>query len=347
MLADQGSEKIFEKKPIRETPIQVWGRVLLVVALIGFMGAYFWVSYKGEHSQILIQEKMLSQHDDLFGIYHGTAGEAWAVGKYGIILHTKDGGRNWKEQVSGTVQPLSAVSFIDNQTGFTVGNEGIILKTQDGGLSWKTQSSGVKDYLVGVQALDKDKAYAVGGFGTFLSTSDGGTTWVKHKFSWEKLIPQIIEQMLEVEPNLNAVCFVNPEVGWVVGEFGLILHTTDGGRNWNLQRGSNDLAQLFAVMFRDERRGWALGQRGTLVWTKDGGQHWLPSKVATERSLYAASLKGESMMVVGDRISLETKDGGSTWTKRDFGEHVVFTGVALTSNSAIVVGQGGLVRQIE
>ena len=154
---------------------------------------------------------MLSSHDDILGIHRGTGGQAWAVGKNGLILHTNDGGRNWEKQASGTTQPLSAVSFADDRVGFVVGSGGIILATRDGGLSWKMQSSGIKDYLLGVQALDETKAYAVGAFGTFLSTSDGGTTWMKYKFSWEKLIPRIIEEIGgEVEPNLNAVHFVTP-----------------------------------------------------------------------------------------------------------------------------------------
>jgi hypothetical protein len=150
--------------------------ILLVVALVGLMGTYFWGSYRGEKKDASIETNMLSCHDDILGIYRGTGGQAWVAGKNGLILHTNDGGRSWRQQVSGTTVTLTGISFADGNVGFVVGSSGTILVTQDGGLSWRKQASRIKQNLLGVQALDKTKAYAIGTFGTFLSTSDGGTT---------------------------------------------------------------------------------------------------------------------------------------------------------------------------
>src|SRR5262249_22695852 len=42
------------------------------------------------------------------------------------------------------------------------------------------------------------------------------------------------------------VFFVNPQRGWAVGEFGSILTTSDGGKNWRVQqRGGQRAALLF------------------------------------------------------------------------------------------------------
>lgn len=331
-----------------KTRMRVLGVYALVVALVGLMGAYFWMSYRGEQFKVSFQEKMLSSHDDLFAIYRGSGSQAWAVGKFGLIIHSNDGGRNWERQVSGTAEALTAVSFAGDQVGLAVGSRGTILGTRDGGLSWKIQKTDVKDYLLGVQALDETNAYAVGSFGTFLSTSDGGTTWIRYKFSWEKIIPHILQEVaIGVEPTLNALHFVTREIGWVVGEFGLILHTRDGGQTWTVQRSGGNLAPLFAIVFRDKHRGWVMGQQGTLIWTRDGGQHWLPSNLNINRDLYGASLEGEHMVLVGDRVFFRTKDGGSTWTRRDFTENLVLTGVVLMSTGATAVGQGGVIRLIE
>ena len=103
--------------------------LLLVVALLAFMGAYFWTSYRGEQGVISIEEKMLSSHNDFFGIHRGTGGHCWIVGKYGLILHTNDGGRKWEKQASGTGQALLGVSFADDRVGFVVGGGGVILST--------------------------------------------------------------------------------------------------------------------------------------------------------------------------------------------------------------------------
>jgi photosystem II stability/assembly factor-like uncharacterized protein len=331
--------------------------ILLVVALVGLMGTYFWTSYRSEKGQLSsIETNVLSCHDDILGIHRGTGGQAWAVGKNGVILHTKDGGREWKLESSGTTQTLCAVSFAHKtaegggpiqEVGFAVGASGTILSTQDGGLSWVKQGSGVKDNLLGVQALDKTTAYTVGAFGTFLSTFDGGATWTKYKFSWEKFIPRVIEEQGGlVEPNLNAVCFVTPAIGWVAGEFGLILHTRDGGRTWTSQRNGGKLGQLFDVKFRDERTGWAVGQRGGFIWTQDGGQHWLPVKRNSDRDLFAVSVEGQNILVVGDRTLVASKDGGATWTEdKAAADGFVLTGVAQMAGSSsytILTGQSGV-----
>ena len=62
-----------------------------------------------------------------------------AVGYYGTILRTADGGVSWDIQSSGTTVLLWAVSFGDANTGVAVGVAGTILRTIDGGLSWIQQ----------------------------------------------------------------------------------------------------------------------------------------------------------------------------------------------------------------
>jgi photosystem II stability/assembly factor-like uncharacterized protein len=211
------------------------------------------------------------------------------------------------------------------------------------------QSSGVEEYLLGVQVLDGTKAYVTGPFGTFLSTSDGGTNWVKHEFQWRKLISSVFEEshMQKIEPNLNAVRFVRPEIGWVVGEFGLILHTRDGGQTWTVQRSGSSLPDLFGLIFLDEHRGWAMGQRGTVIRTNDGGQHWLPVNLETSRDIYGACFEGQRIALVGDRIFLMTENGGSTWTRRDVAENAVINGIAFASTHVILVGQAGLIKSVQ
>lgn len=44
--------------------------------------------------------------------------EGWAVGGFGLILHTTDGGATWESQTSGTYEALSAVYFLDAQKGW-------------------------------------------------------------------------------------------------------------------------------------------------------------------------------------------------------------------------------------
>ncbi len=123
--------------------------------------------------------------------------------------------QGWIEQTSGTIWPLTAVSFIDSDNGTAVGYEGTILRTTDGGTTWTSQTSVTKNHLEGVSFTDSNNGTVVGQYGTILRTTDGGTTWTS--------------QSSGPTERLNAVSFIDSDNGTVVGQYGTILRTTNGG----------------------------------------------------------------------------------------------------------------------
>jgi hypothetical protein len=56
----------------------------------------------------------------LLGVSFTDANTGTAVGYYGTILHTTDGGVTWVPQSSGTVEILSGASFTDANAGAAV-----------------------------------------------------------------------------------------------------------------------------------------------------------------------------------------------------------------------------------
>lgn len=65
----------------------------------------------------------------------------WMVGYNGSIMHTSDGGNNWKKLRDGNNPLLKkyrfrAVLFKDLNNGYAVGDKGLIVKTTDGGEHW-------------------------------------------------------------------------------------------------------------------------------------------------------------------------------------------------------------------
>ena len=76
---------------------------------------------------------------------------------------------------------------------------------------------------------------------------------------------------------LQSVSFVSAEVGYVVGEAGTIIKTTDGGISWSILN-SHFQDHLFDVYFANEVLGWAVGWDnnilGIIFKTTDGGNSW-------------------------------------------------------------------------
>ena len=60
----------------------------------------------------------------------------WEFGKYGYILRTNNGGKEWEENYSIKDIELNDIQFIDDNTGWVVGENGLVLRTTNGGVTW-------------------------------------------------------------------------------------------------------------------------------------------------------------------------------------------------------------------
>ncbi|MCX8043385.1 MAG: YCF48-related protein, partial [Desulfobacterota bacterium] len=68
---------------------------------------------------------------------------------------------------------------------------------------------------------------------------------------------------------------VNGQQGWAVGNKGLYLRSTDGGKTWAEQ--SEAIKTKFwlrSIAFCDAQTGFIVGARGTVAKTEDGGATW-------------------------------------------------------------------------
>lgn len=87
-----------------------------------------------------------------------------------------------------------------------------------------------------------------------------------------------------VMQSLRDVSFVDTLNGWTVGYHGTILHTSDGGNNWEVQYCA-DTIELSTIGFRNNTEGWAGGDKGepwyteaVLLYTTDAGSTWIEEK---------------------------------------------------------------------
>ncbi len=55
---------------------------------------------------------------------------------------------------------------------------------------------------------------------------------------------------------LTSIVFLDSLNGWVSGDSGVIIHTTNGGESWETQF-SNDSLTIVNLFFLNEQRGWA------------------------------------------------------------------------------------------
>jgi len=309
--------------------------------------------------------------DNLYAVKTVSASEAWAVGNFGSVYHTTDGGKTWEARDSGTKVPLFGVDFAGDQ-GWIVGKSCVILHTADGGRTWQTQKSAIppEKPLFSVKAIDARTAWVVGDWGAMAVTHDGGATWEDRSLG---TVPIKVEQSpdrttttLSDDIILYDISFPDPQHGYIAGEFGTVLATTDGGNTWQKQDVGTDKT-LFGVSFPTPEKGWAVGIDGLILRTRDGGKTWQVQRGATHEEsieelgfletlknpgLYDVEVAGQYGAVVGDTGKLlTTADGGETWTEQQLPEKqklVWMRGVSLVPGThGFVVGANGFAGAID
>jgi photosystem II stability/assembly factor-like uncharacterized protein len=263
---------------------------------------------------------------DLESVYFFDSNTGWIVGGewYGIqlIMKTTNGGVNWIQQSTSVIGRLNSVYFTSNDTGWIAGNQGL-LKTINGGTNWISQSNGIFGGLSSVYFIDQNTGWTSGG--GIYKTINGGENWmgrgdiglnsvhfgdrytgcavgnqsVSHTTnggdSWTTTYP--------VPFNLNSVYFANNRLGWIVGEYGILLETIDGGYSWADELITEE--DLYSVYFINPAKGWAVGENGlilsTVPFSNDVGVTSI-IEPAPDTSYYVDTLYGKS---INPKVNIE------------------------------------------
>lgn len=190
------------------------------------------------------------------------------------------------------------IYFRDSDRGWIVGGGGMIYHTPDGGKTWVRQQSSVEgeeETLNAITCVDDQRCWAVGQE-SVLQTTDAG----RH---WRRLTNISAETSL-----FQAVSFVDAQTGWIAAHENEVLHTSDGGASWQVQKvGTDDDALDFLedVKFVNRQTGYVTGWGG-VARTTDGGTTW-------QTVLRESETEGN-----GHFIGLVVRDGGrKVWAVGD------------------------------
>lgn len=118
----------------------------------------------------------------LYDVEFPTPERGWAVGEFGVILASEDGGKTWSAQKSPVGTTLFGVHFADGQHGWATGIEEVMLHTTDGGQTWRKVSLPERPgFVLGIYDVSVQGriGWAIGDSGLLLRTVDGGETWAR------------------------------------------------------------------------------------------------------------------------------------------------------------------------
>jgi photosystem II stability/assembly factor-like uncharacterized protein len=277
----------------------------------------------------------------------------WAVGlsdgDYGTILHTQDGGKTWVRQGDSTQLPntgFSDVCVIDKNILLVSGDlqpngNYSVLKSVNGGETWTLSGSGSLENATynGMFALDKHHIWIVGEQGSIFYSTDVGDSWTKIE------VPEEYREDIFLRVAAKSANDV-----WVVGDkhvddiYPIMLHTTNGGANWERLNPIEDLnietdEGHFLGIKTIGDTVWAIGGFGKfIIRSADNGATWndiTPSGASGDANDIFLLSETEAYVVEDYGGIFSTDDAGLHWTEHNADTNNWLLGIAILRGTDI------------
>lgn len=248
----------------------------------------------------------------------------YAVGDYGVIMYSTDGGESWTQKLSPNQRALRHIHFFNDSTGIITGFHGTCYRTQDRGKSWTESPLNTETNLPGLSVVG-NTVWLSGAGGVILKSTDQGLSWEKlnsgtdvaldaisfadARNGWVTSVQRKVlrtrdggaswqEQPVEAFLPIMTVCARSADECWIAGYHGLLMRTIDGGQSW--QRIDAYDTDFYALAFDAKGTGWAVGKRGAIVRGEDSNLRWRLHDLTTAKELHGITfLPGNQALAVG------------------------------------------------
>lgn len=267
------------------------------------------------------------QGNSLVGVSCPTTTNCFAVGDYGTILKSTDGGSSWTSLQSGNTLKLLSIYCTSTTNCFATSDNGIVLRTTDGS-TWVSLPSVTTNALYAINCPADNICYAVGNNGALLFTKNSGSNWTYQALTTK---------------NLYGISCPSISTCFAVGDSGLIYATTSAPGNWATQSSGTTNA-LYGISCPTTATCYTVGASGTIKATTNGGLNWNSQTSGTTGLLNRISCSTPTVCFVIEqgRYVRATNNGGTSWSNQFFGT-IGLNGINCINNTTIclAVGNGG------
>lgn len=267
----------------------------------------------------------------------------YAVGDFGTVLRTDDGGGTWSGLSTGITVDLRHVRAIGPDS-FVAAGGCALRRSDDGGqsfqrLPWTASDARCSSQIAAVFYPSSSVGYLLLDNGNVLRTQDGGKTWSRRT---------AVPNTRAVSPSSTAkpgdLFFTDENTGIAAIGMGLIYRTTDGGSTWTLV--SNPPHEIRGLWFTDPSHGYAVGDSDLVIVTNDGGRSWqpLPSRPPSKEDLTSIRCADHDNCLIttrGGRELIRTANGGQSFTSISPANRKLFAVGYASHDRAVALGESG------
>lgn len=265
------------------------------IVAVGDHGIVLLSDDQGRHFR---QARSVPLSTPLTGVSFIDEKHGWAVGHWGVILASRDGGESWQIQRMSQDEdrPLFAVHFFNARQGVAVGLWSLVLTTEDGGETWHEQELAPPPghrradlNLMGLFADTHGRLYVAAEQGQVLHSDDRGRSWTYIDTGYEGSLwagavladgsllvggqrgtllhrSHVGQQWrripIESKSSITAIAVLGPQVV-VAGLDGLVLRSLDSGRSFE-EISTDDGVSLTAALLNGQNHTVLFSRRGVV-----------------------------------------------------------------------------------
>lgn len=228
-------------------------------------------------------------------------GRYYATGHRGHILYSEDGD-NWTQASVPVRSAILDIYFPTAEKGWAVGHEGVVLHSSDGGKTWVKQYDGLR--------------YGTEGMAYYSRLAE--------EYPDDEIYSFLVDEMQfaidqGADKPLFRVHFHSESFGHVLGAYGMILKTEDGGETWEhvLHTTENDsFYHVFDTTELTDGNFFLSGEAGLMmIGDAESETALLVDSVPWEGSFFSVSATDTGAVVVGGLRGrmFRSEDQGGSW----------------------------------
>lgn len=213
-------------------------------------------------------------------------------GPYGKNVYSSDGGSTWIQNTNLIFENgVNCISFINADTGYAIGENWAINKTENRGVTWWASDPVYADWWLNL--LPNAIGYAAGDALRLYKTRNGYDNWEKLFFT----------------DNINDVCFINDDKGFiVVRDPAKLYKSINGGISWDSVPGAPGGVDL---LFLDSANGFIASDK--IFKTTDGGDNWYQTNSLGLGAGKFFFITNQIGWATSGKHILKTTDNGENW----------------------------------